>query len=304
MEVFGKSVRIYLKDGTVTGLKFGEVVNQTIQSVSCPRSRIGELNEYGESKRPGVYFLFGEDENTGEPKVYIGEAENVYSRLQHHLATKDFWNEIIFFVSKDENLTKAHVRYLESRLIQIAVLAKRYQIDNGNQSQLPSLPFADRDAMDEFLTYIKLLIGVLGHKLLEEFTPTAKKKEEQMQQEDRTKDNQMTFIDNLELSLSVSGFTAKALQTDEGIVVLEGSEAAKDIKESLQIVYRKLREEFISNGTLVPEGDKYIFKKNVLFNTPSPAAAIVVGYSINGLQTWKDNKGKSLKDIERDRLEK
>ena len=87
---FGKSIRIYLKDGTVTGIKFGEVVNQTIQSVSCPRLRIAELGTYSESQRPGVYFLFGEDEETGEAKVYIVEAENVYTGLKQHVGNKEF----------------------------------------------------------------------------------------------------------------------------------------------------------------------------------------------------------------------
>lgn len=304
MTTFGKSIRIYLKDGTVTGIKFGEVVNQTIQSISCPRLRVGELNDYPEAKRPGVYFLFGQDEETNEPKAYIGEAENVYDRLQNHIANKDFWNEVIFFVSKDENLTKSHVKYLESRLIQIAFSTKRYKIDNYNQSQLSSLPPADRDAMEEFLTYIKLLIGVLGHKLLESVTTITKKKEEpSFPLTAATQDNQvLTMTSNLELTLSISGLKAKALQTDEGIVVLEGSEAAKEFTNSLQHGYRVLRERLIDNGTLKLIGDKYIFQSNSLFDTASPAAAIVVGYNINGPQSWKDKTGKSLKDIEKERL--
>ena len=303
MTTFGKSIRIYLKYGTVTGIKFGEVVNQTIQSISCPRLRTSELNEYAEAKRPGVYFLFGQDEETGDPKAYIGEAENVYDRLQNHIANKDFWNEVIFFVSKDENLTKSHVKYLESRLIQIAFSTKRYKIDNYNQSQLSSLPPADRDAMEEFLTYIKLLIGVLGHKLLENVTTTTKKKEEHIPLTATTQDNQVvSMTSNLELFLAVSGLKATALQTDEGIVVLEGSEAAKEFTNSLQHGYRELRERLITNGTLVLKGNKYIFQSNALFDTASPAAAIVVGYNINGPQTWKDKTGKSLKEIEKERL--
>jgi hypothetical protein len=304
MTTFGKSIRIYLKDGTVTGIKFGEVVNQTIQSISCPRLRIGELSDYPEAKRPGVYFLFGQDEETNEPKAYIGEAENVYDRLQNHIANKDFWNEVIFFVSKDENLTKSHVKYLESRLIQIAFSTKRYKIDNYNQSQLSSLPPADRDAMEEFLTYVKLLIGVLGHKLLESVTTITKKKEESaFPLTVTTQDNQViTTTSNLELTLLISGLKAKALQTDEGIVVLEGSEAAKEFTNSLQHGYRVLRERLIDNGTLKLTGDKYIFQSNALFDTASPAAAIVVGYNINGPQSWKDKTGKSLKEIEKERL--
>jgi hypothetical protein len=306
MTVFGKSIRIYLKDGSVTGIKFGEVVNHTIQSISCPRSRIGELNNYPESKRPGVYFLFGLDEESGNAKSYIGEAENVFDRLQHHIANKEFWNEVIFFVSKDENLTKSHVKYLESRLIQIALTTKRYKIDNYNQSQLSSLPLADRDAMEEFLTYIKLLIGVLGHKLLEDITlPSV-----HLPIKDNTLSNiPKTGISNdlnsgtsLELFLNTSGYKASAFQTDEGIVVLKGSEAAKENTNSLAIGYVDLKEKLIQNGILKMEGEKYIFQENTLFSTASPAAAIVVGYNINGPQFWKNINGKSLKEIEKEKV--
>lgn len=212
---------------------------------------------------------------------------------------------MIFFVSKDENLTKSHVKYLESRLIQIALSVKRYKIENYNQSQLSSLPAADRDAMEEFLLYIKLLIGVLGHKLLEEITIVNKKKEEIIPLTATTTANKIIeTTSNLELTLSIAGLKAKALQTDEGIVVLEGSEAAKDYTNSLSLGYGDIREKLINNGDLILDGNKYIFKKNVLFDTASPAAAIVVGYNINGPLTWKDKTGKTLKEIERERLGK
>ncbi|MEN0119704.1 MAG: GIY-YIG nuclease family protein, partial [Cellulomonas sp.] len=116
--ILGKSVRIYLKEGNVSGIKLGEVVNHTIQALACPRNKISDLNKYfqKEINRPGVYFLIGEDENN-QNKVYIGEAENVWDRLKNHDTKKDFWSEVILFSSKDENLTKSHVKYLESRII-------------------------------------------------------------------------------------------------------------------------------------------------------------------------------------------
>ena len=298
MATFGKSIRIYLKDGTVTGIKFGEVVNQTIQSISCPRLRIAELNEYQESKRPGVYFLFGQDEETNEPKAYIGEAENVYDRIQNHAANKEFWNEVIFFISKDENLTKSHVKYLESRLIQIANATKRYKTGNSNQPQLSSLPPSDRDAMEEFLVYLKLLLGVLGHKLLEELSTVIKRNDETLS----NINNPLLNVENVELFLSVAGVKAKALQTEEGIVVLENSELSEKITTSLSFGYRELRDKLIGNGDLKLVENKFIFQKNILFNSPSAAAAIIVGYSMNGPQNWKNKIGRSLKDIETQRL--
>lgn len=298
---FGKSIRIYLKDGTVTGIKIGEIVNQTIQAVSCPRNRVAELATYPEAKRPGIYFLFGSDEETNEPKAYIGEAENVYDRLQDHLAKKDFWGEVIFFVSKDENLTKSHVKYLESRNIQIAFSIKRYIIENLNQSQLSSLPPADRDAMEEFLIYVKLLLGVLGHKLLEELTvsPIKQKPQENNLPSSQSEKNEPTDPNKIEeLYLNIGTVKALAYNTDEGIVVKAGSEASTNPAPSLSSGYLALRDRLINNGTLKLEGNKYIFQTNYLFATASPAAAIIVGYPVNGREHWKDKLGRSLKFLE------
>lgn len=300
---FGKSIRIFLKDGTVTGIKFGEVVNQTIQSISCPRLSIAELNKYPESKRPGVYFLFGQDEDTNEPKAYIGEAENVYERLQSHISNKDFWNEVVFFVSKDDNLTKSHVKYLESRLIQTALLIRRYKVENFNQPQLASLPMADRDAMEEFLTYIKLLIGVLGHKILEEIIKADKKIVETITISDPIQNPENESLSKpLELYLSMSGLKAKSVQTNEGIVVLKGSEAAKEHMNSLGFAYREIRERLVQNLQLKLIGDKLVFQDDILFDSPSAAAASILGYATNGRINWKDQNGKTLKEIEESKM--
>lgn len=309
MTTFGKSIRIYLKDGTVTGLKFGEVVNQTIQSVSCPRNRISELLNYPESKRPGIYFLFGFDEETSDIKAYIGEAENVFDRIINHSTGKDFWNEVIFFVSKDENLTKSHVKYLESRAIQICKTANRYKIENSNQSNIPLLPMPDRDSMEEFLTYIRLLLGTLGHKILEEITPKINQTIPLMEFRKEilpiSKEDIIVpdLSKNIELFLNMSGYKAKGLLTDEGIVVLKDSEATMNVQPSLQMGYRELREKLIINGILIPDDNKYIFTQNYLFDSPSPAAAIIVGYSVNGRDKWKNEVGDSVNKIESKALE-
>src|SRR5690606_18070485 len=111
-------------------------------------------------------FLIGEDDHN-QNKVYIGEAENVWDRLKTHDTKKDFWNEVILFSSKDENVTKSHVKYLESRLISIAINANRYKVENSNSPNLSSLPLPEQDSMEDFLLNLKLLNGTLGHKFLE-----------------------------------------------------------------------------------------------------------------------------------------
>jgi hypothetical protein len=299
---FGKSIRIYLKDGNVTGLKIGEVVNQTIQCISCPRVKVVELASNIECKRPGVYFLLGTDEEINEPKAYIGEAENVYDRLQYHIANKDFWNEVIIIVSKDENLTKSHVRYLESRLIQISNSINRYKIENANQTQLSSLPPADRDAMEEFLTYIKLLLGVFGHKLLEEKLVLSKKSTEVIDPNSSLPIVTPIANEDLELFLKNAGITASAIQTNEGLVVLKGSEAAKESMPGLSIGYKDLRDKLIQSQQIQLVENKFIFQDNVVFDSPSQAGATILGYNVNGRVTWKDKSGKTLKEIEEQRL--
>ena len=301
---FGKSIRLYLKDGTVTGLKFGEIVNHTIQAISCPRRRLSELNEYTESKRPGVYFLFGIDEVSGEPKVYIGEAENVYDRIQKHFSTKDFWNEVILFINKDENLTKSHVKYLESRLLDISKKIGRYALDNWNQQQLPSLPPPDRDAMEEYLIYVKMLLGILGHKLLEEINVhnnTNSPASESIKIPAQPLDGRPNSESEI-LHLNMSGLAAKAVLTDEGIVVLKNSEAALKFLPSLSFANRELRDKLENNCSIKSNGTKFIFEKDTLFDSPSQAGAIIVGYSINGPASWKKADGKSIKDIEQEKV--
>ncbi|MCK5188446.1 MAG: GIY-YIG nuclease family protein, partial [Methylococcales bacterium] len=290
----GKTIRIYLDNGSVTGIRHAEIVNWTGQAVSSPRTQIKSLSAWDESKKPGVYFLFGVDEASGQDAVYIGEAENVFERLQNHITNKDFWNEVVFFTSKDENLTKSHVKYLESRLVKIAKTSGRYVVLNGNEPQLPVLPRGDRDAMEEFISNLSILLGTVGYKVLEQLAKgisnTAVSEE--------TVDPDSSESITIELLLKVKGVIAKSYLTNEGIVVLTSSQASKTVKESLSGGYKKLREQLIENGVLKEDDSGYVFTKNQLFKSPSQAAAIIVGYAINGRHHWQTQDGLSLKNIE------
>lgn len=297
--ILGKSIRIYLKDGSVTGIKLAEVVNLTIQALSSPRNKLSDLNEYFRSQvnTQGVYFLIGTDDETGKSKVYIGEAENVWDRLKNHAVNKDFWSEVILFTSKDDNITKSHIKYLESRLIEITKETERYLLDNSNKPSLSSLPLSDRDSMEEFIINIKLLIGVLGHKFLE--NQISHKKVLSTAKIETVEQNISDYnLDETELNLNVKGIIANAIQTDEGIVVLIGSDVSE--KSSKNYGYKTLRDELIQDGTIQKsQNDKLVFAKKYLFSSPSAAAAVIVGYSINGRRNWKDKNGRTLSEIEK-----
>ncbi|HEY3430952.1 MAG TPA: GIY-YIG nuclease family protein [Rhodocyclaceae bacterium] len=298
----GKQIRIYLADGTSTGIRHAEITNWSGQALACPRSRFSELKDWEEIKRPGVYFLFGIDDETGDEAVYIGESEVVLDRLSSHLTGKDFWSELIAFTSKDDHLTKGHVKYLESKLIQLSTSANRYLVTNTAAPQLPSLPRADRDAMEEYLESVKSLLGVLGHRVLDPYaspiraplpTDTLKTSPQNNTEFSVSSDALYGTTQPLTFSLQTSGLTARATRTDEGLVVLTGSEAATETRNSLSNGYRSLRESLIASGVFQRVDGKYETTKDYLFKSPSQAAAVLVGYSINGRDHWRLPDGTS-----------
>jgi hypothetical protein len=163
----GRTIRIYLQDGTMSGIRHAEIVNWTGQGISVPRTHVKALAHWSEATRPGIYFLLGINKASHHPAVYIGEGENVFDRLSSHLLGRDFWNEAVFFSNKDENLTKAHVKYLESRLVRMAKAAARYSVENLNDPPATGLPRGDRDSMEEFIGYLTVIVATFGHHFLE-----------------------------------------------------------------------------------------------------------------------------------------
>ena len=291
MSNHGRTVRIYLADGSPTGIRHAEVVNWTGQAIVCPRTRIGELSNWTELQRPGIYILLGEDPALSTPLAYVGEAENVWTRLKQHVAFKDFWDQAVFFTSKDENLTKAHVKYLESRVVELALEAKRIKLENGASPTMSNLPRPDRDAMEAFLEPARILLGSLGFNFLE---PIRKHKGGEASASNNGPLSHITLY----LKVEKRGILAEGTVTDEGFVVAKGSIAEKTPRESLGAGYVKRRLELIEQGVLAEFGDHLKFTRDVLFTSPSAAAAIVCASPQNGRQCWKDEHGTTLAKVE------
>jgi len=282
--LFAKSVRLFLMDGIADGRWIGELSNWSGKVYKIPRTMIHNCNDRNELRSTGVYFLFGRgDEQSDRNKVYIGEAENIYDRLKQHLSGKDFWNEAIVFFSKDENLNKAHIKYLESRFHEIAINADRYAVLNSIKPTLSRVSEADKAELEEFLHYSQLMTNILGHKVL---APV-------LQHNDSTPKSPCFFIK------ATRGVDAKGLITSEGFVVTAGSKAAMELAPAFKKHnYLKLRTQLIAEGVLEPRGDQLIFEKDYIFNSPSAAAAIVMGRSASGPTEWKTAEGQILKSYE------
>ena len=225
-------------------------------------------------------MLFGKDEE-GKDLVYIGEAESILKRITQHLNQKDFWNEAIIFISKDENLNKAHVKYLENRLHDIAINSKRYKIENFITPTLSSISESDRAEMEEFIENIKMLVNTLGHKVFEE------------KREYKPKQKQEVFFIK-----AARGADGLGEPTSDGFVVFKGSKAAFTVVNSMTSNFIKLRDKLIEDQILVNKGEYFEFTEDYIFSSPSTAAVIVMGRNANGLTEWKLKSGKTLKEFE------
>ncbi len=292
---YGKSIRIYLPESSVTGIRYAEVVNRTGHAVACPRTRIGGLEDWPETGKPGVYFLFEARLGDAKPAVYIGESENVSDRVLTHDRKKDFWSEVVIFTSKDENLTKSHIKYLESNLERLARVADRYELENGNTPTQSSLPRSERDAMDEMTDDIRLVLGTLGYPVLEPLVQRSDAVRNGAAVVDAAPAQHSPIVD---LVFKVHSLEAHGLPTDEGFVLKKGSMVAKIDSDSAARKIVKLKEQLVNDQRLVDKGDHYLLTEDLLMSSPSYAAVLVAGTARSGPQSWFDATGRSLKAIE------
>lgn len=277
---FGKTIKIFLIDGEPNGRMSCELSNWSGKAYKIPRIKIKDCSDREDLTSTGVYLLFGKDDS-GKDQVYIGEAESILKRLNQQLTSKDFWNEAIVFISKDENLNKAHIKYLENRLHEIAKSANRYTIDNSIIPTQSSISESDRSEMEEFIEYIKMLVNTLGHKVFEE------------KREFKPKQKQDLFYVK-----GPRGADGQGEPTSDGFVVFKNSKAAATIVTSLTPAFVTHRQKLIDQGVIVDKGDYYEFSDDYIFSSPSTAAVMILGRNANGLTEWKNKAGKTLKEFE------
>lgn len=286
----GKKLTVYMIDGTEYGPRLSEIGNWVGKAIYSTRSSLNKILYRSEFDNPGIYCLKGDpsDEAFAE-KIYIGEAENIKARIKQHLSdpTKDF-KEIIFFISKDELLTKTQIRYLESRLIQLAIDAKTAEIENGNSPSLPTLHEADISDMEYFLEQIKLMLPVMGFRFL--ISSTLKPDLEREKEADTT--TRVLF------EIKTKTFKANMYESDQGYIVTKNSEAKKSLSKSTTETYRNLRRKLLETKILIDKGDKLEFTEDAIFNSPSAASNMVLGRNSNGFTEWVSEKGKTFKEIQ------
>lgn len=275
------TIKLFLPRGDAKSLRTAEISNWTGKAIAAPRTELDELLDREELDKAGVYILIGRDPLTNAPRAYIGEAEIIRDRLRQH-RSKEFWVSAIVFVSKDENLTKAHVRYLESRLLAEAAKVNKFAIEQ-NQSGGSKLPESDREDMEVFLARIRQLLPVLGSDILSPISqPDAKAQPGGV------------------LRCLMKGAEGYGQRTPNGFVVFKGSTAVLEERPSMgKYPYVMVqRKQLIADRVLIEKDGLLVFTEDTEFSSPSAAAAVIHGGSANGLIAWKTEDGKSLKQLD------
>ena len=274
----GKTVTTYLIDSDPKGTQYSFISNKICQMFVIPRSNLAYLNEQEKLQKPAFYILIGEDEAT-KPQAYIGETENFKERVKDHDSKKAFWQKALVFVSKDEDMTKADVQYLEYRAIAEAKQSNSFVLNENKQiPKAPNLPEHQRDAMDEFFEDLKFLASFMGCNIFD----IAQPKEEHL------------------FYTKGRGCDAKGFYNSSGFTVLKGSMIVNNCTQSFQ--WKEKRGKMLKEYATCNNGI-WTMLSNKTFASPSTAAMFCLGRAVNGWTEWKDKKGNSLDSVYRKQLE-
>jgi hypothetical protein len=278
-----KTLKIYLPDGKPNGYKKVQLSNWTGLTYVIPRSELNAINTIDDLSKQCVYFLIGGTADT--PELYIGEAENFKNRIVNH-HTKDFWNTCIIIISKDDNLTKSHIKFLEAQLIADAKSLNIVKLHNANNPISSKLPEEDESEMNEFKSNINFVLSALRYTFLEISISSI---------EPKTK----YYLETKNSKLKASGYF-----TSDGLTLLEGSQVSKVESNSIHKYMHDLRSLKIEEGVLIEKDNFYEVNQKINFSSLSTAAGFVLGRAANGWTEWKDKSGKTLDEIERKSLDK
>lgn len=279
---YGKSIELFLVNGTADSLIIAELSNWNGKAIKIPRIEVSSCNR-DDITQAGVYFLFCKEDD-GSDSVYIGEAENVKDRLVQHLRDyqsekeKYYWSTAVVFIGRD--LNKALIRYLENRFVEIARASKRYLVLTKNTYRNTVMKESQVAVMEEFVDNVKILINALGYKVLEPFA--------QVDSSTATVDDELLFITS-------GSVNATGKVTAEGFVVFAGATVNEKMSvKSLSAGMQKQRQKLFDS----PKVNDLVTTEDILFSSSSAAADFILGYSVSGPRTWKTKDGKSLKEIE------
>lgn len=278
-----KTIQIFLPGGDPRGIRVAELTTRIVQVIEVPRSLLADFLKMPESDQVAVYFLFGQSDETSEPRVYIGQTGDLRARLKSHNDKKDFWERAAVLISRTNSLTQTHALFLEWHCLQAVRKAGRYGDENANSGTKPHTPAPlEADCLEIYETGHTLL-ATLGYPLFDPLAkPVVGKEAEEL------------------FYCTASGADGRGQYTEEGFVVLKGSKGRlKSVPSFVGSTWDEQRQQLIEVGDLKQEGDLLVVTKDLLFPNPSKAAAMLMARTANGWIDWKTDDGKTLDVVKR-----
>lgn len=277
MAIRGKSINLFLMDGDPSERIKCTMANWTGIAYKIPRTALDKCKDMDILKQSGVYFLFGTDKEDNTV-IYIGQAgirkngKGLLLRVQESHTSIDYWTEVVMFTTTNNSFGPTEISYLENRFCNLALEAKRYSVKNGNDPNPGNLTEEKESELEEFIDNAKIVMGTFGHKVFEPLVTV-------------TTDEEILYATR-------NNAKATGKRVSDGFVVLRGSSITEKTTKSCPDYVVQLRNKSadkIMNGILT---------EDILFSSPSGAAAFVCGGSANGNIEWKNAKGVTLKEIE------
>ena len=268
----GRTISIYMPDANPRGIKICNTQDGIVKAIFIPRNKLSDAAKREELQDPGIYFLIGEPNEIGKPRIYIGEAEVLLTRIKQHNTSKDFWNSVLCFVSEKQNINKAHIKYLENYSCTQAKKINKCELENNTNPTQSSLTEQDQDFVMSFFDDLKLLIATLGFPIFEE----------------TKKDQSKIFICKGKDAYATGEYT------EDGFLVFKDSKVNLEESKTAGTWVIGMRKNLIEKGILKQKESVLVFTEDYSFNSPSASAAVILGRRANGWTEWKDKNGETL----------
>lgn len=282
-----KTLQIFLPTGEPQGIRIIEESTSIMRVIEVPRRDLATFLTMDEASQVGVYFLICGADND---EIYIGQSGEVGKRLkQHHDKNEIDFSRALVLISLTPNFTHTHALYLEWLAIEKAKESQRFSLSNSNKGQKTHTTPPLKAACEAMFEVGDLLLATLGYPIFEPL-----RKLEQLDQPE-----QIFYCPR-------NGVQAQAIYTQDGMIVLKGSNFAYCDKNLVPVYRQKLItqcDELIAKGVLRKEKERCFFTKDFRFNSPSAAARLLLLGNANGWTEFKTAEGDTLKDIYASKIE-
>ncbi|MBI2639490.1 MAG: GIY-YIG nuclease family protein [Candidatus Sungbacteria bacterium] len=286
----GKKITIFLAAGLPKGVREVRIDQWSGKAICGPRNALNEIITLPEIESGAcVYFLIGSSDEGGLLNVYVGEADGFKERIRDHDYKKDWWQDVVVFVSQDGSLTKTGIQYLESVCIERLKKIGKCNLKNANNPGVPTIPKEDVSGLEVFYENLATIMPLLGYDIFVQSEFTSGK----------TPVTPLVFICKKGSNIIATGH----LLEDGKMKVLKSSTASLEETPSFQThPYKKLKDELVAMQRLSVQGTTLVFTDDYVFDSSSAACGVILGRSASGPLEWKSKDGITLKEVLNSRL--